>query len=76
MFCIMINVGITGIAMLCLLPPEELENIIKSKIEHGMTTDVEERALKDFRWKDGESPIQKDFTPEPSDWAIEIDLKN
>jgi len=59
-----------------LITPEELENIIKSKREHGMSTEIEESALKDFRWKDGKSPIKKDFTPNPSDWAIEINLKN
>lgn len=59
-----------------LVTPQELEKIIELKKEYWMSTDVEEKSLLKFNEMDWISPIQKDFTPKPSDWAIEIDLKN
>jgi hypothetical protein len=57
-----------------LITPKELEKIIELKKECWMSTDVEEKSLSKFIEMDWISPIQKDFTPKPSDWVIEIDL--
>lgn len=57
-----------------LITPDELENIIKQKKERWMPTDEEEIALEKFKFKNGISPVQKDFIPEATKWAIEIDM--
>lgn len=57
-----------------LVTPEELKNIIELKKEHGMPTEVEEQALRDFEENNKKSPIQKAFIPESTPWAIEIDM--
>jgi len=57
-----------------LITLDEIENIIKHKKERWMPTDAEERALEKFKLKNWKSPIQKDFVPEPADWAIELTI--
>ena len=57
-----------------LVTPKEIEKIVELKKEHGMSAEVEEKALRDFEEKNKKSPIQKDFIPKISDWTIKIDL--